>query len=315
MPTPPVKTLYDPDLTTEQVRPFTDLVVPLLTEVLHYGIALFARCSYRPEGEDENLVILLAYRYLLEMLDAVIILIKQCAPAPAGLQLRSLFEALLTIEYVTESKSDVRRRAFAYLYEVELKRKQFYLSQDVSSPEGKAFLRRIANDPYSKEWKPARDQAALKNRLDEIEKIMSTPEMRQVEEEYKKTRKVIGRRPKWHALYEGPKTIQELADRLRRPATYEILYKAWSERVHSSDAVDRILTHNDCGPAVRGLRDPSELNTATDFAITFSIDAARRLIQYYRHAEEPAFDKWLLEEIMPTWKNLPRIDVRDGLRD
>jgi len=81
------------------------------------------------------------------------------------------------------------------------------------------------------------------------------------------------------------------------------------ERTHSVDAIDRILTHTISAPAARGLRDATELNSTIDFAITFAIDAARCLIRYYRPAEEMAFSKWLLQEIMPQWKNLPKLVV------
>jgi hypothetical protein len=122
------RTLFDPDLAKAQIREVLDLAMPSLNEVLNHGLALFARSSNRPEGEDENLVILLVYRHLLEMLDGVIILIAESAPAPAALQLRAMFEALLTIEFLTQDKRKTKSRALAYLYQVEIHRKRYYLS-------------------------------------------------------------------------------------------------------------------------------------------------------------------------------------------
>src|ERR1700693_2332440 len=91
------KKFFDPALKKTQLRPVLDIAIPLLSEVLAYGLALFARCSIRPEGDDDNLVILLNYRHLLELLDSVNIQLAECAPSPAALQLRAMFEALLTI--------------------------------------------------------------------------------------------------------------------------------------------------------------------------------------------------------------------------
>ena len=54
--------LFDPELAKAQVRPIIEIATPLLKEVLSYGMVLFARCSYRPEGDDENLAILFIYR-------------------------------------------------------------------------------------------------------------------------------------------------------------------------------------------------------------------------------------------------------------
>jgi hypothetical protein len=237
----PPAALFNPDLAKAQLRPALDIAIPLLREVLCYGLALFARCSYRPEGEDENLVILLTYLHLLEMLDAVTILVAASAPAPAALQLRTMFEALLTIEYITQEKGKTRPRALAYLYKVEIQRKRFYLSQDPNMADGKAFRTFIADDPYSSKWKPAGSPDDRAERVKEIDALLDTPEFKEIAEEYKRTKKKGT--PHWYSFYNGPKNIAELAQLLKRGAHYAILYREWSERIHSADVIDRILTH------------------------------------------------------------------------
>jgi hypothetical protein len=99
----------------------------------------------------ENLAILLVYRHILEMLDSVNIQVAECAATPAALQLRAMFEALLTLENMTEDKGKTMFRAYAYLYEVELQRKHFYFSQDPSTAEGKHLRQLMSNDPYHKD--------------------------------------------------------------------------------------------------------------------------------------------------------------------
>ncbi|MGO9061185.1 MAG: DUF5677 domain-containing protein [Candidatus Binataceae bacterium] len=275
---------------------------------MNHGLGLFARCSIRPEGHDENLAILLVYRHILEMLDSVNIQITECAPAPATLQLRAIFEALLTLEYLTEDKSRTKARANAYLYEVEIQRKHFYHSHDPSTPEGKHLLDLMSDDPYLKEWKPE-DVAALVPRLKQIDAVLALPSFKEIAQEYARTKKVRGRKPEWYGLYNGPRDLEKLAKHLKRGSAYALLYKEWSERIHGGDAIDRILTHYSSGPAARSLRDASELNSTIDFAVTFGIDAAKCMIRHYRPDEEPAFAKWVLTEIMPHWKSIPKIIV------
>ena len=65
LPTKAPETLFSPDFSKAQVKPLLDLAIPLLSEVLHYGLALFARCCVRPDGEDENLAVLFPYRHFL----------------------------------------------------------------------------------------------------------------------------------------------------------------------------------------------------------------------------------------------------------
>ncbi len=75
------------------------MVVPMLEETLLHGLMLFDRYVNRGEaGNDDDMVILFVYRHLLELFDSVKIQIAECSPATAALQLRAMFEALLTIE-------------------------------------------------------------------------------------------------------------------------------------------------------------------------------------------------------------------------
>jgi hypothetical protein len=186
------------------------------------------------------------------------------------------------------------------------------LAQDPNTPEGSAFLEYISDDPYSGDHKSIQVQD-LKERLKEIDDLISTPDFQAIAEEYRRVRKTRGGKPNWYSLYDGPRTIKDLARFLKRGASYAILYKGWSERMHSVDAIDRILTHDSSGPSARPLRDATELNSTVDFAITFAIDAARCLIRYYRPEEELAFAKWLANEIMPNWKRIPKIVVKGSV--
>jgi len=146
-------------------------------------------------------------------------------------------------------------------------------------------------------------------RLKEIDEMLAIPELVAIAEEYRKTKKLRGGKPNWYSLYDGPRNIQKLAQSLNRGASYAILYKEWSERIHSGDVVDRILIQSSRGSAVRSLRDMEEFNSTIDFAIEFSIDAARLMIRYYRPDEETVFAKWIGTEIMPAWKKIPKVVV------
>ena len=107
MPTSSPKGLLVRDLSKAESREMVDAAIPLLQEVVNYGLAVFARCSARPDGHDENLAIPLPFHHLLEMIDGVQILIAEAAPVTARLQLRSAFEALLAIEYVTPVRTSI----------------------------------------------------------------------------------------------------------------------------------------------------------------------------------------------------------------
>jgi Family of unknown function (DUF5677) len=310
MPTKAPEGLYSPERIKAQLRPLLDIATPLLGEVLQYGLALFARCSNRPEGGNENVVILLLYYHILELLDSVAIQVSECAVSPAALQLRAIFEALLGVKYLTEDKSKTQRRGDAYLYKIELRRRHFHLSQGLNTDEGKVFQEFIKDDPDSKTWK-WQDSALVAERVKHIDTILDKPEFKEIASEYKRTAKKR-RYPEWYALDGGPENIAQLAKRLKLGAHYELLYREWSERTHGVDTIDRILKDNKSQLVVRGLRDPSELITTIDFAVHFTLEATRCLIRYYRPAEEEKHDKWYREEISPLWNSVPEIEERNS---
>lgn len=310
MPSKPPETLYSPESTKSQLKPFLDVANPLLKEVLSYGLTLFARYAKDTEGGDENLPILFVFLHLLEMLDSVAIQIAECAPVPAALQLRAMFEALLTLEYLTQDKSKTRQRAMAYLFKVELQRKHFYLSQDPNSAEGKGLQKFIAGDPYSKEWKGP-DPAKIAERVKKINRMLEMPELKEIAAEHKRLQKKY-RAPNWYSLFGGPESVARLAQHLKHGAAYWLLYKEWSERTHGGDVIDRMLTHEASGPAARSLRSVTEINSTVDFAVSFAVDASRCLIRYYAPAEEADFSKWYVENVSPLLNRLPRVRVRNS---
>ena len=95
MPTEPFKQLLDPEFSKASAKPQIEAACAVLDEVRNYGHWLLARSSVRPEGGDENAVILSLYYHLLEMVDAIRIQVAEAAPVPARLQLRAAFEGLL----------------------------------------------------------------------------------------------------------------------------------------------------------------------------------------------------------------------------
>ena len=287
------------------------MVIPMLEETLLHGLMLFDRYANQGEaGNDDDLVILFVFRHLLELFDSVKIQIAECSPATAALQLRAMFEALLTIEYLTEDKAKTGQRAIAYRFQVQRQRKKFYLSLDPNTTEGKELREFIASSPYAGKLKTP-DLRDLAHRLREIDKILDLKEDRDIAKAYKNAEKKI-RYPSWYSLHGGPTSIMKLAQYLKHADWYRLLYGEWSERSHAADVIDRILTHNSMGAAVRPLRDLSEFNSTVDFAMTFALDTMRALIRHYRPSDEEGHKAWYRSEISPVWTKIPTIEIRQS---
>lgn len=297
MPTNPPPDILDRDLSKAWVRDRIDQASPMIQEVVNHGVAAFMRCSKTARGGNEHLAILMPYLHLLEMVDGVQILLAEAAPVPAQLQLRSAFEALLTIEYITET--DTMRRAYAYLVGDVRDRIATYRRMDPKTPEGKQMHARIDADESARDMRKP-DIPDLDSRIENLETMLKKPHWKEAYGEFRALQRRLKRRPSWHQLYGGPENIELLAVHLKRGGQYEILYRRWSKTAHAADAVQRILTKGERGgAAIRRVRDPSEFDTIVTLAVTFALAATRRILSFYRPGEK--WEQWYVREVRDTF--------------
>jgi hypothetical protein len=294
MPTTPPPRLRERDIVKADQSDLLEKAVPLLDEIVNHGLALFARCMHG--GEEKDLAILAPYLHLVEMIDGVRQLVAQVAIVPARLQLRAAFEALLTIEYVTESDSE--RRAYAYLVANIRRRIQIYRSFSPNPVDSKLTRADYAADSHARHM-PFPEIGDADQRIQNLERLLTKPKWREGNTEFRATAKRIRRRPPWFALYGGPENVADLARHVQRGYQYHLLYRQWSQTMHVDD-IDRQLTRGPTGGgAFRGLCDPSELRQTVCFASVFAVGAARRVLSFYRpeEIEAGAYERWYTNEI------------------
>lgn len=311
MPTSPLKGLVEPEVQKAQAGSVIAVASPLLIEVLHYGSNVWARCQashaekdLRPPGDtsdirDEHFAIGMLYRHLLELLDGMEPLVRECATVPSQLVVRGIFEALLQLEWMLQD--DTLRRAHLYLAAHMRKR-----------------LRRLRGfDPATQEGQDARD-AIKGDGLD-----ISLPVLPKLEDEIKRRASVLqkplfleadqelqrSRAKRWFQGYGGPRDYRQLAARLGRAAEYWLLYGGWSATAHGEDAV-RHASSGPSGPSVTALRDPSELHTITSLAVMFALGATRGLLAFYRPWDLPGFSAWYQANVKQGYRGLATLQVQ-----
>jgi len=295
--TRPVSDLLDRDLSKAATSEARTLIAPLLQDLINYGSAALARCSIRPEGGEENLVILLAYRHLLEMTDGVEILVAEAAAPPAALQLRSAFEGLLSLEYMT--KEDAERRGLAYLATCFVRLRSLYGKLDPSTADGRELHDHAVGECHPEIAVRLSGIDSLAVSRADVEARLALPGWKEAHDEFQATKKRLGRRPEWYALYGGPTNLRNLAGHLKRRVEYELLYSTWSQTVHAVDLIAQVRKIDQRRAMMRRLRYPADLVTVADFAMNFLLDGTKRLLEYYRPAEIMQWSKWQIENVFP----------------
>ncbi|MDB4869723.1 MAG: hypothetical protein JWL97_727 [Gemmatimonadales bacterium] len=298
----PSTKILDRELSAAITKDVRDVGRPALRELVDEGIRVFERCSATATGHDENIGLLFPHLHLIETLDAAELALDGSSTVGANIILRPSFEALLTVEWVARH-SDLRYGA-AYVVADIYHRIGQYERYSLGHPKQQQLLSAIESDAIGKNLKvPTEEDAVAK--IAGLQQLLSAPHLAAAAAEYQRTRNKNKKkiRPPFHALWDGPGNVEQLAKQLDRSAFYEILYRGWSQSTHALDVV-RQLGHKDGSPAVRRFRDGDGLKTAYSLALTFGLIGIRAVLTFYRKDELTAHAKWYKEKISEPFRRL-----------
>jgi hypothetical protein len=290
---------------THEVR---QIVTPLLTELVNHSTNVVVRCAASAGTEPNvNMPPLMLYLHIIELVDGVEVLFSRGCVQPSVPLLRSVFEALLQLEYMFED--DFRRRSIAWLVADTHNRIVLNEFMDESCERGKTFLANVVDDQlfgavdYSGHGEDARRGIAGLNRFLQREEIVP------IEEEYQETRQRLGRKfPPPYALFGGPQNRRELAVLLRRSAQYDTLYKFWSGTVHGGNWRRFVAGADDMGRAeVWPLRNPIEIRDYTLITIGLLLAATRAMVGKYRPEEN--LQLWYDRDVKPLRDALVNLQI------
>ncbi len=292
--------LLDRDLALAASAEIRAIGRPVLREVIDAGVAALRRCSGTATGLDTPIGILFPFLHLLEMLDGTEILLDAAAGVPAMVTLRGAFEALLACEYV--AKEDSERRGAAYVV-TEINSRLLNLDRfDPDSDRGKAFRADLRRDEVGRGIRLPTFEDLPKERA-ELFGVLAQPHLIDAAREYDRIKARGGKAPLFHALWDGPTDLEQLARLLDRSSYYEVLYRPWSKTAHAVD-LGRQLTAVEGVPAIRTIRLGTDLTDGYAHAINFGLEAIRAILTKYRPEELPSYFRWYKEKVSPGYSRL-----------
>ncbi len=191
--------------------------------------------------------------------------------------LRSAFEALLGIDYLTTHDSD--RRCAAWWASRHKNAVRRIKRLDPRTEQGKQFLEAVQKDKTFAGW-GGMDITKIDLFYSQSEVERQHPELREAFAEYERIEKG-GRAPPWYALFAGPRTIADLARHLSREAQYDALYRGWSDIVHPNDLTRYIVPGSGPDPLMTPLRDPKIFLDVAFHIAMILCDASGRLAAWF----------------------------------
>ena len=95
--------------------------------------------------------------------------------------------------------------------------------------------------------------------------------------------------PSWYSLFDGPRSIRQLAYYLKLGATYDILYSGWSESVHAGGAM---LTVAGRDSTILGCLAPERAQLVTTLAVSFTSQITRAMFGRYSPDRVKDWQEW-----------------------
>jgi hypothetical protein len=263
---------------------------PLLVELVNFGSATLARWAALPTLKEPDLALIFTYRHLIDLTDAIQILISDAASSPARLQLRAAFEAFLTIRWVT--KGDTERRAYAFLVRDALAQIS-YLER----------LRELKERPGPSAWIDAS--------ISKLEQRLERPGWREVHADFVAIKAASASKrnkkrwwPPWYSVYGGPADLAGLAVRCDSSYDYDLLYRSWSDVSHSTD----ITWQMNPDSSLRRLRSPLHLKLTAMLPAEFVSKATKSVARHLGVPSAREQADWYVEEVqgrLATLEELP----------
>ncbi|TKJ40630.1 hypothetical protein CEE37_06605 [candidate division LCP-89 bacterium B3_LCP] len=280
----------------DQLHILSDLFKKMVNYSTH---ALGRSMKSSRDKPRESTLILLFYRHIFEMLDAIEVLVAQSVFNPNSLLVRSSSEALLYMHYIVEKDTIRRARSFVYVKGLEkLRWKKMFKN---GSEERKRIIKELKKDSsfVGKTGIPKFTDAP--NRVKDDEEYLNSDYFKEIRSEYKKSKC-----KRWHALFSGYNDLEILARKLGRIGIYEFYYRRYSEAMHAENILKSINEGEDGMLSIKPLRLADEAEDLVIFGVYVWYEATKLLLEYFRPQEVSKYEQDAKQSIYPYLKDFKK---------
>jgi len=276
----------------------------LIDEAVNFGSQVLVWAFEKLHKGDHHIAVFSFYRRSLELLDTISILIRNSCVSPSRVMLRSLFEVMLSLEYMTQC--DLEHRARDYILCLKHKELDYLRKFLKGDPLRSEYLNKYKNDNLLKNV-TIPDYPNIEEAIKAKERLINSEFYSDSETSYQAIRqKRGGKNPKWwFNLHDGPSDICDLATKMGRPAQYEVMYRNWAGYAHGTGGMDEqveIVKKNEI--AIPQLRLPEGAEFIAFIAISYGLMIIKTMIQEYATEKMKEFSQWYKAEIQAGYMDL-----------
>jgi len=262
--------------------------VNLIQSVVDYGTNLIPRCFRSSERKLEDVIILaVLLKHIVSMLDGLEVLVSQGCIYAAHLQVRSLFEAFLNLEWILREDTSKRGNQY-YVWNLRL-RKKWALRFVSSSADHSDFIRKVEKYQESLLARSKEHNDEATEQAEAISNLLSKAPYHEINQEFDRLKGNRKYDVPWYKPA-GPNSIADMAERIGYGAEYEVFYSQYSQIMHASSQLDNVKFEND-SITFEPIRKLDRLRPILNVGIGFSIRAFQIVLSKYRPQEIENFSR------------------------
>lgn len=279
----------------------------VLDRMVDFGTHVFLWCGPEAGQNPAYAPPLMLLYHAIEMADATSILLRRGSLDPCGPLLRSLIEATISAFYILQA--DTERRGLAYRYGNFVAKATALERLDPSTAKGKEVIRRISTDKTMGGTPPPIDASQVAAEMANVKAKMANALFAEVSKEWNRL-EIERRRPQpWHALFDGPGNVAELAEDVGCAGWYDVFYRQFSDEVHSTSAMESLRKDSKASKAlIRPLRYPEHATNCLGLCGTLLIRLYDEMLKRFSLSHKPVFDDWYKTTMSKDFMEL--IDVK-----
>lgn len=280
----------------------------LIDEIVNYSTHVLSWTFQKKRTGDEHLPIILIYRHIFELIDGISILIRESSIEPCKALLRCVFESLLSLEYIFEDSTEKRAKDFIIWYRHN--RLRILRIFDPNDELHKEFVQKVTRDKILKN-STVFEIPDIEEKIESYSGIFKNPNYQESEREFQRIKRKNGRAPRWwFNMHGGPNDICKLADKLGRPAEYEVFYRLLSDYSHGIDIFEGKFIIEDTGElAIYQFRTPKNAQFIVLMACTMGLIVIRLFISRYMPENESSMAKWYMNNVRERYLQLIHKDI------
>ena len=251
-----------------------------LRVIVDEGTRMVVRCFHTSEKTLKDIVALFSmFKNALAMVDAIEVMMRQGVVNPGLLQIRSLLEVSVTLQWILQETGDERAKAY---HVANLRRERLRASRYLPGSAEHTAFQDFYNVVGHKTPSPER-QKELRRQIAQLDKALSDASFSALNSKLEAHYKKRGFEQEWYRVV-GAGSFRQIAQEVGRSAEYSVIYVSGSELMHGSTYTGQV-TFDGSDVVTDPIRSPEHATYTLQTAMLLTIKMLDLTLEYYREGE------------------------------